>query len=69
MEVFVVTGTVRIAHYMREDKPTVETVTRQVRAETNYHAMERFREHYESKTSEYEVYYRVYNIECDEIIE
>ena len=69
MEVFIVTGTVKISHYMREDNPTIETVTRQVRAKSSYHAMDKFKEHYESKTSEYEIYYRVYDVECEEIIE
>jgi hypothetical protein len=66
VQVYLVKGDVNITHYMGQDK-TVE-VTNLVYANSKEEADEKFRKYWESKTSDYDVYYRVYSVEVCETI-
>lgn len=63
LELFLVSGDVEVSHYMSDRTPPAERETRLVRAENTEGARQAFIDHFEAKTSQYSVYYRVYNVE------
>jgi hypothetical protein len=65
---YLVTGTVEIKHYESSRKPATEKVTRLVIAEDAAQAREKFENHFRARTSEYDVYYTVYDINVHETI-
>jgi DNA-dependent RNA polymerase auxiliary subunit epsilon len=65
---FLVTGIVEVQQYMSERKPVREATTKLVIAKDATEAREKFENHFNAKTSEYSIYYSVYNVEVHETI-
>ncbi len=67
-ELFLVSGEVEVSHYM-SDRRDRSTQTRLVRAESAAQAEDKFRKHFEDRTSAYSTYYSVRDIEVAETLE
>jgi len=65
---FLVTGIVEIKQYESSRKPVREPTSRLVIAVDAAQAREKFENHFTAKTSEYAVYYNVYDVEVHETI-
>lgn len=57
-----------ITHYMSDGDPDKREVTRLVEADSPEEAEDKVRKHFESKTSEYSVYYSVSGVDISEVI-
>jgi hypothetical protein len=66
MELFLVTGEVEKSNYLGDSSKSI--ITRLVEAFDNEDAELKFKNHYENKTKEYDVYYYVWNVESSSII-